>query len=162
MLSLRSLGSISIIAIITEHHMRKYVDRFKHVLHNQNFFMKKIKFAAAFLALAFVIASSFTTKPLPTEYGFISRTPSPNGGQKFLYQVVNQTTAQNEFCQSVGSSYCKVDIDLSFLGAGLIVPQGGEEDPETQIMVYEVDEAVSNQIAVRKEQNKLFRWDDEP
>jgi hypothetical protein len=76
--------------------------------------MKKVKFAAAFLALAFVIiGSAFTTKPVGTTFGFIGKTNISGSSDKW-YELYELTDPRFEVgCSQNAGPGCFVTIDLS-------------------------------------------------
>lgn len=103
--------------------------------------MKKIKFAVAFLALAFVIVgSAFTTKKATAEvtYGLLATPTQVGTSSQWTYEVVDLNINTTGDCDFSSGNHCKVKIDEQI--AGLVVNKSALFDNDRY--TFTIDHAV--------------------
>jgi len=105
--------------------------------------MKRIKFAAAFIALAFVvIGSAFTTKTVGTTFGFIEKSDIVGSSDKFFH-VYSLTDERFEVgCSENAGPGCFIQIDLGSQISGS--SQASDIDPTYGLKYRVLSTAVSS------------------
>lgn len=110
--------------------------------------MKRIKFAAALLAVVLVVGSAFTSNMTAQDYGFRS-VSSPDPNNVIVLELVDLSINPGICASASSTDHCKANLDLAAAGVDETAPDGDGFFEAT------VDLDVYNSIQY-KQQN--FEW----
>jgi hypothetical protein len=110
----------------------------------------KLKLIVAFLVVAFVIGSAFTTKRTLTAFGYT--TAESVSGDYTIITVINKADVSTEFCHATTSATaCEVSLDLNDWD---FVSQTGSSNEIETYQILTIDRVLNTNIAFSG--NKLF------